>query len=204
MNRGHIFLAEWDEEGVFFYQAYCESIASYAVEHQILGGPEFKSGRMTWIKPSLAWMLYRSGYAKKHNQERVLKIKISHSSVASLLENCVCKKGGGGGLGRVQWDPARDLYMAEKEGCKVLPRKMLNSRAIQIGLGGHLSEHYLFSITSVEDVTVLCHKILEVHSLKSEKEITAGMEELRIMLPVEREYIPSCSDEKLKELLITS
>merc|ERR1719319_763359 len=87
----NIFHGEWDEEGVYFYQAYQDSIASWAVEHQAFGGPDFKPARMTWIKPSLAWMLYRSGYGTKHGQTNVLKVKLPHSAVASLLSGCTCK-----------------------------------------------------------------------------------------------------------------
>ena len=77
-----IFEAEWDAEGVYFYQAYNDQIADYALAHQRLGGPNFNASRMTWIKPSFAWVLFRSGYARKHNQGRILKIKLSHQTVA--------------------------------------------------------------------------------------------------------------------------
>ena len=58
--------AEYDDEGVWCYQAYNEGIADWAVEHGTLGGPLFNTTRMTWIKPSFAWMLYRCGYSAKH------------------------------------------------------------------------------------------------------------------------------------------
>merc|ERR1712013_714378 len=54
---------------------------------------------MTWIKPSFAWMMYRSGYGRKPNQTNVLKIKLGHEAVAELLNECTCKHGGGGGMG---------------------------------------------------------------------------------------------------------
>ena len=73
--------AEYDEEGVYFYQAYNDNIAFWALENQKLGGPDFKPDRMTWIKPNFAWMLYRSGYGRKMNQNRILKIKLSHDKV---------------------------------------------------------------------------------------------------------------------------
>ena len=60
--------ADFDHEGVYFYQAFNNSIADYAVANQRFGGKDFKPVRMTWIKPSFAWVLYRSGYAAKHNQ----------------------------------------------------------------------------------------------------------------------------------------
>jgi len=185
--------AEYDDGGVYFYQAYNDEIAEWAVENQILGGPPYNPQRMTWIKPSFAWVLYRSGYARKHNQTRILKIKLSHQSVSELLSECNCGKGGGGSYGRVQWDPARDLLSShDKE-----PRKMLRKRAIQIGLKGHLNQLYVSRIISVEDVTDLAHKVEEAHLSKDCEKM---MENLICELPSERSYAPACSDEVLENL----
>merc|ERR1719353_2039225 len=74
----HTFIGEWDSEGVFFYQAFNDRIADWAVEHQCFGGPDFNPTRMTWIKPSFAWVLHRSGYGRKPGQNRVLKVKLLH------------------------------------------------------------------------------------------------------------------------------
>ena len=109
------FEGEYDDEGIYVYQAYCDEIANYAIKNQKLGGSLFDTKRMTWIKPSFAWVLYRSGYATKHNQQRILKIKLSHKTIAEILEKSSCKHGGGGSFGRVQWDPARDLFMPEDD-----------------------------------------------------------------------------------------
>ena len=35
---------------------------------------------MTWIKPSFLWMMYRSGWGKKHNQEHILAIYIKREA----------------------------------------------------------------------------------------------------------------------------
>jgi hypothetical protein len=196
--------AEYDNEGVFVYQAFCNEITEWAVQHQAFGGPAFNPSRMTWIKPSFAWVLYRSGYASKHNQEHVLKIKISHENFAHILAECQCKHGGGGSNGRVQWDPARDMYSAEgKE-----PRKMLRKRAIQIGIKGRLSEFYVGSVISIQDVTELARKVGVAHTMPSlkkrchhDKQISGhSMEELLPRLPVESEYIPCCSTDTLRRL----
>ena len=48
----NIFRAEFDEEGVYVYQAFRDSIADYALAHGRFGGPDFNPARMTWIKPS--------------------------------------------------------------------------------------------------------------------------------------------------------
>ena len=129
-NAVHQFKGEYDDDGVFFYQAYNGAIADYAVANQTLGGDSFRPERMTWIKPSFAWMLYRAGYGNKHSQERILKIKLPHAATAELLSGCACKHGGGGTKGRVQWDPARDLYSSEGRGASTEPRRMLSERAM--------------------------------------------------------------------------
>ena len=134
-----VFRGEWDEEGVFVYQAFNEHIANWALQHQEFGGPHFNPVRMTWVKPSFAWVLYRSGYSFKHNQTRILKVKLSHAALAELLGQCQCRTGGGGSKGRVQWDPERDLMSGDGKA----PTEMLRYRAIQIGLKGSLSELYV-------------------------------------------------------------
>lgn len=188
-----VFRGQWDDEGVFFYQAYNDEIADWAVQHQQFGGPNFNPTRMTWIKPSFAWVLYRSGYACKHNQTRILKVKLSHASVAELLQNCQCRTGGGGSKGRVQWDPEHDLMSADGK----VPRKMLRRRAIQIGLKGSLSEMYVRSVVSIEDVTELAHRIHEAHNATDTK---SAMSHLLPELPVERPYMPSCPEPVLARL----
>ena len=53
----NIFRAEFDEEGVYLYQAFRDSIADYVLAHGRFGGPDFNPACMTWIKPSFACML---------------------------------------------------------------------------------------------------------------------------------------------------
>lgn len=68
--------AAYDEHTLTVYQAYAPDLAGSAVAQQSLAGPAFKVERMTWIKPSFLWMMYRSGWATKPQQERVLALKI--------------------------------------------------------------------------------------------------------------------------------
>jgi hypothetical protein len=197
------FRAEWDEEGVFFYQAYNDDIANWSLEHQKLGGPQFKPFRMTWIKPSFAWMLYRARYGSKDsNQTRILKIKLSHATVSDLLSQCkLSTHAGRGGNGRIQWDPERDIMSGNGKD----PKKVRNTRAIQIGLNGHLSELYVNNILSIEDVSAISGKIGKVHAQMSmaisSKNLQANpMKELIDQLPVERPYVPACSKEVMHQL----
>ena len=201
-SKDKIFRAEYDETGVRVYQAFCSEIADWALEHQKFGGPKFNPTRMTWIKPSFAWMLYRSGYGYKHGQKRILKMTLPHEALAVLLAKCQCKEGGGGTLGRVQWDPERDLLEPDAKR-PLRPRKMLSRRAIQIGLKGKLSKFYVDKVTKIEEVSELAHKVFDLHSaiskVKSLKD-KPSPGDLLTELPREREYLPLCSEEDLKKL----
>lgn len=190
-RSSHMFVAEWDEEGVFFYQAFNEHIADWAVQEQQFGGPHFKPERMTWIKPSLAWVLYRAGYGfKDPNQSRILKIKVAHSAVAEILSQCACGHGGGGTLGRVQWDPARCLDRGEGGE----PAKHPEMRAIQIGMKGTLSRFYVQNALSIQDVTSLAHQVCSAH------EEGRGVD---APLPEERPYFPQCTKEIFSRLKLS-
>lgn len=83
--------ALYDEETITVYQAYSSAIADPAVKQQRLSAsPAFSHTRMTWIKPSWAWMMYRCGYSfKDKGQERVLAIRMTHEGFRQLLGQAV-------------------------------------------------------------------------------------------------------------------
>jgi hypothetical protein len=109
---------------VTVYQAYPAEIADPALEaHTFV--PPFSRDRMTWIKPSFLWMAYRSGWATKPRQERVLAIEITREGFEWALRNCCLshyspsektsqeewRKKLRASPVRVQWDPERDLSL---------------------------------------------------------------------------------------------
>ena len=58
--------ALFDDDTITVYQAYSKTIAEAAVrEQRLTASPEFSGTRMTWVKPSWCWMMYRSGYSFK-------------------------------------------------------------------------------------------------------------------------------------------
>jgi len=89
--------AHYDDETITVYQAYNRGIATAAVKEQKLhASPLFKPTRMTWIKPSWAWMLYRAGYSYKDpGQERILALRMRHKDFLGLLERAVLTFGHG-------------------------------------------------------------------------------------------------------------
>jgi hypothetical protein len=138
-GSGRHILAQYDSETVIVYQAYRLPIAEWAVTHQQLGGPEFGLSRMSWIKPNFLWMMYRSGWATKPGQDRVLALRVSRSFFDELLRLAVpssfsprlyasqaaWREALGHSTVRLQWDPDHDPYGAR-----------LERRAIQLGLRG--------------------------------------------------------------------
>lgn len=148
--------ANYNNSTITVYQAYSDSIASAAVTSQKLNAsPDFKPGRMTWIKPSWAWMMYRAGYSYKDpRQARILALKMKHHHFIGLLERGVLashakRSREDGGTRektsdvRIQWDPERSPRL------EVLPY-----RSIQIGVPGSLSEQWTNEwIFEIEDVT---------------------------------------------------
>jgi hypothetical protein len=186
--------AQYDEHTITVYQAYNAEIASSAVANQRLNAsPLFRPLRMTWIKPSWCWMMYRSGYAAKDaNQERILALKMRREDFVGLLDRAVLttetavtsvvgtSSAGEGGKTdaavKVQWDPERSARLGR-----------LNYRSIQIGIRGSLAAEWIEKwIVSIEDVTERAKALraaLDADSDISEQELAA-----RGLVPEERPF----------------
>lgn len=176
--------ARFDDRTVTVYQAYAPEIALAAVAAGRFVAP-FKRERMTWVKPSFLWMMYRCGWASKPGQERVLAIEIHRDGFESALAQA-CLSHYDPDLHpdrstwarqvrtsrvRIQWDPERSLRLAP-----------LPYRSLQVGLSGETVDRYVDDwIVGVSDVTA------EVHAIRDR--LTAGDEAgARRLLPVERAY----------------
>ena len=174
--------AVYDEKRVRVYQAFREEIAREAIR---LGtfGPHFALGRMTWIKPSFLWMMYRSGWAQKEGQEHILAIDLRREAFDRLLENAVLSSWfPESGVSqqewkqqvrqsdiRCQWDPERDPH-----------GHPLPYRSAQLGLRGQVVRHYVTDwILGIEDITD------RVKFIKAKAD--AG-EDITPLLPPERVY----------------
>lgn len=77
--------AAFTDHTIRVYQAYSAEIANPALAAGRFVSP-FKRDRFTWIKPSFLWMMYRSGWATKPSQERVLAVEITRSGFESAEE----------------------------------------------------------------------------------------------------------------------
>lgn len=156
-TEGQHIIADHTATTLIVYQAFKPAIADYAVTHQAFGGPHYKHGRMTWIKPGFMWMMYRAGWATKVDQERILRLTIKRTGWETILEKAVhssfqvahyadhaaWKAALANSDVRLQWDPDHGPN-GEK----------LSRKAIQIGLRGDtLADFHRDYLLHIEDIT---------------------------------------------------
>jgi hypothetical protein len=169
---------------VVVYQAYPAGIADAALAAGTFL-PPFKRQRATWIKPSFLWMAYRSGWAAKAGQERVLAVEITRTGFDWALEHA-CLSHYEPGIYRepgtwrhrmdttsvrIQWDPERDLRL-----------QPLRRRSIQIGLSGEAVTRYVEEwIVSISDTTPIMRQIRALVAVDATGQA-------RALLPAERPY----------------
>ncbi|WP_370423395.1 DUF4291 domain-containing protein [Streptomyces sp. QH1-20] len=179
---------------VTVYQAYSPVIGVPAVRDGRFPAA-WKRDRMTWIKPSFLWMMYRCGWGAKEGQETVLAVEITREGFEWALRHAALSHYERGvhpdrdtwrrelrrAPTRVQWDPERDLRLAA-----------LPYRSLQLGLSGEAARRYADEWTvAITDVTPLAH---EVHAL-----VRGGdLETASRLLPEERPY--PAGDELLAHL----
>src|SRR3954465_6657814 len=87
-KSGRHILAQFDAESVVVYQAYNPAIGHWAARHGYFGSG-FGMGRMSWIKPNFLWMMYRSGWGTKENQEVTLAIRLRRDAFDEILSLAV-------------------------------------------------------------------------------------------------------------------
>lgn len=176
--------ADFDRSTIVVYQAFNDAIADAALAAQRFV-PPFSLNRMTWIKPSLLWLMERSGWATKSNQERILAVRISRAGWDQALAAAVLtafdpavhrsadawREQFAQATVHVQWDPERSIH-----------GKKLDYRSIQVGLSRSIIEEYVTSWTqSITDLTPLAAKL---RALRKASKHT----EAKRLLPPERVY----------------
>ncbi|CAG5127598.1 unnamed protein product [Candidula unifasciata] len=180
-QSGQHILAHFDDVSVVVYQAFKPSIAEFAVQNQRFGGPHFSFERMTWIKTSFMWMMYRCGWAQKTNQERVLAVRLKRDGFEDILSKAITgQKQQAQKLEkkdftvRLQWDPDHGP-MGEK----------LQRRAIQLGIKGKtLIDYATTYILNIKDITDFVHEQYNILETQGQQ---------AILTPRERVYTPSNS-----------
>jgi hypothetical protein len=179
--HGRAILAQFDDQDIVVYQAYNPAIAQFAVNNGRFGGG-FSFSRMSWIKPGFLWMMFRSGWATKENQERVLVITLKRTGFDAILSQAVFstfdpdlhesqdawKKARKDSDVRLQWDPDHD------------PRgNPLERRALQLGLRGQALRSYANDWTvDIDDITDFVHEQAIVAASPKSDELVTPIEEL--------------------------
>ncbi|MGW1185872.1 DUF4291 domain-containing protein [Streptomyces drozdowiczii] len=169
---------------VTVYQAYMPSLGLPAARDGRFPAA-WKRDRMTWIKPSFLWMMYRCGWGTKEGQETVLAVEITREGFDWALAHAELSHYERGvhpdratwqrdlrrAPARVQWDPERDLHL-----------NRLTHRSLQLGLAGEASRRYTDEWTvAIRDVTPLAR---EIHALVRAGETEAAS----ALLPAESPY----------------
>lgn len=156
-NHSRTIRARFTDNTVRVYQAFNAEIASAALAAGRLVAP-FRLNRMTWLKPSFNWMMYRSGFGTKPGQEVVLALDIArhafdwmlgHAVLSSFVPNIHGTPGRWRTLlasssVRVQWDPERDWRL----------NPVPATRTLQLGLSGEAVVRYSQDwIVNINDVS---------------------------------------------------
>ncbi len=176
--------AAYADSTITVYQAYSPEIGVPAARDGRFPAV-WKRDRMTWVKPSFLWMMYRCGWGTKAAQETVLAVEISrdgfewalrHACLSHYVpelhpDRAAWQRQLKQAPTRVQWDPERNLRL-----------QPLPCRSLQLGLSGEAARRYADEWTvSIRDVTPLAH---EIHAL-----VRAGdLDSAARLLPEERPY----------------
>lgn len=154
-----LLLAQFDDDSITVYQAYKPSIGLKAVQQGNFLDSEFSFSRMTWVKPNFSWMMHRSGWASKKDQEIVLAIKLKRTYFEELLEKAISTTWDDASFGSlkewsqalresdvvVQWDPDHHLLSGSR----------LPYRVLQVGIRRSALEGFkgpgIIAITNITD-----------------------------------------------------
>ncbi len=184
--------ANYNQHTITVYQAYNDTIANVAVRDGRFGAP-FSFNRMTWIKPSFMWMMERSNWGLKKDQQRILAVRIKRTFFDALLEQAVLTTPEAhvyphAGIWEelftqanvyVQWDPERSIN-----------GKKLEHRSLQLGISRNLiSQFNEDAIVAIDDLTPLvrkCHNLL----------INGKITQAKSFLPSEKIYPVSVAARK--------
>jgi hypothetical protein len=160
-QSGRHILAQFDEQAIVVYQAFTPVIGHWAVEHGHFGS-DLSFTRMSWIKTSFLWMMYRSGWATKTGQEVVLAAWLQRTTFEAILAEAVpsafdpahypdqqaWSAAVARSTVRLQWDPDRTPG-----------GQRLSRQAIQLGLRGQTLAPYATEwILAIEDITDFVHE----------------------------------------------
>lgn len=137
--------ATYSDQHVTVYQAFGTKIADEILLNGKFGD-SFSLSRVSWIKTSFLWMMHRSDWATKRDQERIFSIQISKEGFDHILSQAVLTKFRSKIHGTsndwkkqlnetsvlCQMDPDRDIYGND-----------LQRKAVQLGLKNEILVSYV-------------------------------------------------------------
>jgi hypothetical protein len=184
-QTGRHILAQFDDDTIILYQAYCPAIGRFAIERGFFGG-DFKFSRMSWIKPNFLWMMYRSQWGQGEGQETVLALRLKRRFFDSLLAQAVpstfdahmfdSRDEWAAALARsdvrLQWDPD---HLPTGDRCE--------RRAIQLGLRGAALEAY----GKQEIIQIIDMSLFVAEQRSNIPEWRSG----KLLTPMEHVYVPA-------------
>ncbi|KAA9002456.1 DUF4291 domain-containing protein [Affinibrenneria salicis] len=179
--------AFYTKDFIRVYQAYSDAIADSALAHGTFVSPPFSMTRMTWIKPSFLWMMYRAGWGMKDpGQHRILAVDLTHEGFKQIVGQGVISHHAAPGAAEdadewkkkiqqanvvIQWDPERDIHLNK-----------LPYRTIQIGLRNEAVADYVSKwIVNISDIS---ERAFDIHALIGSGRVV----EATALLPEERVY----------------
>ena len=179
--EGRHILAQHDADTVVVYQAYRPSIGAAAVADGRLGGGGFSLSRMSWIKTNFLWMMFRSGWGTKADQEVTLAIRLKREGFEAILASAVASKFHPEQFAteqdweravktsdvRLQWDPDHNPS-----------GNPVTRRAVQLGLRGAALQRFVAEWTvDLEDISAFVAEQRE-------------QRDSRLVTPRETVYVP--------------
>ena len=176
--------ANFDRDTITVYQAYSPAIADAAMAAQKFVAP-FSFHRMTWIKPSFLWLMHRSNWGSKSNQQRTLAIRISRKGWEQAL-SCAVLTSYEPTVHRsaTQWREAFEASRvhAQWDTERSLRGSGLNYLSIQVGISRHVIRQFVDEwICEICDMTGIVTKMRRL--LRS-----GNVRAAKRLLPAERAY----------------
>jgi hypothetical protein len=182
--NAHEIRADYDRDTIVVYQAFSPAIADAALRAGRFVEP-FSFTRMTWIKPSFRWLMARSNWGRKPNQERTLAVRLRRDawdralaiavptdpSAAAYSDYASWRRAFEAATVHVQWDTERSLAGAG-----------LGHYSLQVGLSRAVARDY--AERWVVDLVDLSDRVRALREL-----VRGGRPaEARRLLPPERVY----------------
>ena len=189
-KRGCYIIGQYDDESIIVYQAFNKKIGVDAVKYQKFEGClGYSESRMTWIKPNFLWIMFRSNWAKRTNQECILAIYLKRTAFERMLSQATLKGTKGTkvvegtktkkgekidrkyGRIRLQWDPD---HLPNGEPYKFRRALQLGIKQVQTFINGE-------DIVKIVDVTYIAERGRELMSKNKDWES-------EFLIPKERVY----------------